>query len=1133
MWCIVYAGVLFLPFHYLKAQKSYSANKPTTSSNNHYIFKSYGVSSGISNKNVTCFEEDKTGFLWIGTHNGLNRFDGLQYTVFKHDPSSTFSLPDNHVNSLFGDAYGNLWVGTKAGLAYFETSKSRFRRITLNPMNLREEVVQIKSGKKGEVLVATTSSVYAIMWKDDAPAPNVKQLANVDEGDEIKNIKLHNGKLTLATEYGVQTFIYEHTPENIELSKMKTCAAMDRLFTVHSLEETPDGNLLATTSNGIYLIDKETGCLQQHPNANDLKNANVRIVHFLPNKEVFVVTTTGLYVTNHNFSQSRFLKPNPLNPDAVPSSAITSIYTDSRGIVWLGYENHGFSKWDRLELSFINFRHLVNDEQSLPGAKVNALLMDKRQIFAGTNGGVSIVDIQRHIYRNLLKGVCVFDLLWLGDGTLLAATDKGIRALDTARLSEKYFGSAALVEKLSEVCVMRLLKDGNILTGTKRNGLFWINKKSELVRHVFEVEDPQQVKADLRNITALYEDNMNDIWVGTNHGLFYFSKNGTLKKWYTHISGDVLSLPSDRINYINQLPGGDLLVATEGGGLALKAYGSEDFSNFNREGGFPSDNIKSVMVENREWLWLGTDAGLLRFNHITKDYKLYNESAGICSEDFIQKSACKSVDGKLAFGTNEGFTIFDPEQLKNVKIRPRVLISSLRILDKPFQFNRPLWQIKELRLNHKENTIYFGFTSIQFTLPTLTRYYYKLEGVDADWNEAAGPGMVNYSNLDHGSYTFKVKALSDGLSTETSVASLIINIKPPFWRQGWFKALSFLCIILSALLFFQMRIRSIEYQKKALERLVDLRTNELKEKNSKILQQSDQLNIEKDKLDKLNAELEMMVEELESTLEKSYEQSKQIEESTQKILDSLHYARRIQKALLPCFETIKRSFEDVFILYEPKDIVSGDFYWFTEKNGRLVLAAVDCTGHGVPGAFMSLIGNDKLNRAVNEQELLDPRHILEYVEYSMYATFKETDKDATNTDGMEMSICTFDYRRNKFLYAGAHRPVYYVRNGQLTEVKGKPYGIGGMPSQRYEKVFETEELPLQKGDMLYMFTDGFVGQFNGETGKKYMSSRFKEFLAAMAHHPCEKQKELLSQELVNWLKGGRQTDDVMVIGVRI
>ncbi len=256
-----------------------------------------------------------------------------------------------------------------------------------------------------------------------------------------------------------------------------------------------------------------------------------------------------------------------------------------------------------------------------------------------------------------------------------------------------------------------------------------------------------------------------------------------------------------------------------------------------------------------------------------------------------------------------------------------------------------------------------------------------------------------------------------------------------------------------------------------------------------------------------------------------------LREQKKEIVDSINYASRIQSAIMASKSDVEKIFPDSFVYFKPKSIVSGDFYWFSEKNGKRLAAAVDCTGHGVPGAFMSMIGNSFLDEIVNEQGITEPAEILNRLREKVITSLKQREDGTSQKDGMDMTIIAYDSETNAIEFAGAKNPIYYIREGKLNEMKGDkmPVGIQSGSTQN----FTNHTIPVIKGDVFYLFTDGFADQFGGPAGKKYKYSTFKEYLTRICAKPMTQQPDLLHSEFESWHGQLEQIDDVCILGIRI
>jgi serine phosphatase RsbU (regulator of sigma subunit) len=414
-------------------------------------------------------------------------------------------------------------------------------------------------------------------------------------------------------------------------------------------------------------------------------------------------------------------------------------------------------------------------------------------------------------------------------------------------------------------------------------------------------------------------------------------------------------------------------------------------------------------------------------------------------------------------------------------------------------------------LNYDQDVISISFAALSYNTSSENQYAYKLEGFDDDWVMAGKRREASYTSLPPGEYTFRVKASNnDGKWNEEGIFLKII-ILPPFWQTIWFYIS---CIIVFGLLvfaFIKWREQKLKATNRILEEKVEHRTEKINEQNKVLSLQREEL-----------------------------------EHKHRDIMDSIKYAKRIQEAILPPSHIVERNINEHFVLYKPKDIVSGDFYWTEEFEGKVMVAAVDCTGHGVPGAFVSIVGSNGLNRAVNEFKLTRPHSILDKLNALVTDSLHQGETEGK--DGMDLALCCFDWPKRKIYFSGANNSLYIVSSKLQVEEKGivqklnddrvmyelkaDKQPIGGVSSYK-QAPFTHHEIEMVQGDMIYLFTDGFADQFGGPKGKKFKYANLFRLLAEISLFPLEKQKEKLNFAFEDWKKDLEQLDDVCVIGIRV
>jgi serine phosphatase RsbU (regulator of sigma subunit) len=290
----------------------------------------------------------------------------------------------------------------------------------------------------------------------------------------------------------------------------------------------------------------------------------------------------------------------------------------------------------------------------------------------------------------------------------------------------------------------------------------------------------------------------------------------------------------------------------------------------------------------------------------------------------------------------------------------------------------------------------------------------------------------------------------------------------------------------------------------------DLRENE-RILEAKVIERTEEVVRQKEEIETKNQELEVLYKH---------------------VTDSIKYAKRIQEAILPPDSLIKRIMPNSFVLYKPKDIVSGDFYWLDEKDGKTMFAAVDCTGHGVPGAFMSIVGYNILKHAVNNNNFTTPALILDALNEGVSETLHHGHEESNAKDGMDLSFCTIDYKSLELQFAGAYNPLYLIREGKLLQTKADKFPIGLFLGEEKRK-FTNHKIQLQKGDCVYIFSDGYADQFGGPNGKKFMANHFRDLLLDVHKHPIDKQRDILNKTIEEWRGPLDQVDDILVIGLKI
>lgn len=512
--------------------------------------------------------------------------------------------------------------------------------------------------------------------------------------------------------------------------------------------------------------------------------------------------------------------------------------------------------------------------------------------------------------------------------------------------------------------------------------------------------------------------------------------------------------------------------------------------------------IHRLINDQNGKLWMaaffdsGTDNTRSEFGYFeTKngELKWFSDEFAMMNEDVIF-CISKSRTGIHWMGGVEQVYAYNENTQTEIDLPFKVFINKVFLNEEDeYLFNTHYANNQEYVIPYENNSIKFDFSSNAYLNSVSNQYSYYLEGEDDGWSKWRDKPEAVYQRLSEGEYTFHVKA-RNYYGFESEERTFSFTISPPWYRTWWAYLFYFLLLVLFIYLIILLAIRRVKKQNERLEEIVEERTAEIAEQNA--------------------------------TLE---HQKAEIEEKTNDILDSIKYAERIQTAILPPQDELDRIFEgENFVLFKPKDIVSGDFYWAERFGDEVIFSAVDCTGHGVPGAFVSIVGFNALNRTVNEFDLRKPGAILDKLTDLVVETFSKSESQIK--DGMDIALCNLNYTTNKLTYAGANNPLIMVRNGEITEIKGNKQPIGEFENR---VPFTTHEIDVQKGDCFYIFSDGYADQFGGPKGKKFKAKNLKQLILDVNSLSMKEQMIKFQEEFDGWKGDFEQLDDVCLIGVKI
>lgn len=1053
---------------------------------------------GLSQRNVNCVFQDSRGFIWIGTQDGLNKYDGYEIKVFKHNPFDTNSISNNFIECILQDHNGKIWIGTQNGLDIYDLSTNKFSHINdkiiqdrriktifqdtekniwlgtdkgLNKLIYSigkvesyvfeipedailssESVWSIQEDKSGVIWLASYGNYFYSFDKKSKKFSHYKLIVNGQEIEKAKSVrKLVYNEVDNSLLIGSEAGMFEFNIDTKVVSDYFHELAEDinkRIISnrVSSIYQDDSRIWVGCIYGGLNIINRKTGEILKYTNVPDdnssLNDNNIRCLFFDKNKSVWIGSDNGINVLFEGANKFQHFKNFGPGGDQVN---VYSILVDKNDVVYIGTNGYGL-------LSYDGEKKLTYTHENLPAGRnksVLSILEDNGGLWIGTWGdGIKYYDLQTYRVRDS------YSL------TNLGSNSKG----DILSIIEG--------------------ENNELWIGTYGQGLIRLNKKNK--------EITQYLKKDglsSNYIYCLYFDKeKGQLWVGTEaNGLDLISTSNFSIEHFVKNKNDSNSLSSNSINCLFKDLKGNLWIGTSNG-LNMFKDDRKSFMKIFEKDGLVNDYIYGIMQDGKGCLWLSTNNGISRYNPNVENingsaFRNFQVSDGLQGKEFNQGAFFKSKNGEMFFGGTNGYNSFYPDQIVSNLHKPEVYITDFKLFGKSILLDTNVIDKKYIELSWKENFLAFEFVALDYLMPLQNKYSYMLVGVDEDWSVPNTNRIASYTQLEPGNYVFKVKAAnSDGVWNEEGT-SVVIHIIPPFWKTKWFYTLCVLAFITGVFGFIRWRTSSIKKEKKILEEKVEERTRELAEKN-------------------------------------------------RDITSSIQYAKRIQEAILPPVDTIFSHFPDSFILYKPKDIVSGDFYWFAEKNGKKIIAAVDCTGHGVPGAFMSMIGHNLLNQIVIENGFTDPATILNELHKGVQAALKQGSNVVDTSDGMDVALCCFDEKMTQVTYAGAFRPMFFLSGDTLERISGNKFPIGGSTLD-LDRRFTNHKRFLNKGDRIYLFSDGYADQFGGENGKKFMMKRFSEMLVSSKNAMINEQISLLDNTIREWMKGYEQVDDILVIGIAV
>lgn len=1069
------------------------------------------IDQGLSSNKITTLFQDSRGYLWIGTEDGLNRYDGYQMEVFRHNPIDSLSITDNFITAIQEADNGDLWVGTRnGGLNLWHRRDhcfSLWRPLLSTPdvsaADLSEISGLLRMGGT-ELWVKTPSHLIRVETVSQKVA-GYGHYNNVFKNSRAVRYPLLAGidsaSVWVGTKDGLNRF-------DIAGRTFKRFADMGfnrqgGLSSVNDLMWIDKERLMVGTSSGALMFNYHSGVTQRVPAFlpdRDLERVNAFLQ--TSDKQIWLATGKGVALLDSDLRSYRPAIRLYYNGDEVIDE-VTSLLEDRNGIIWIGTRKNGVFKFDRKPRKFSSLTPRDPIITHLESYNFTSIMVDEKdKMWLGTDGkGMYVIDkITEKVTHYALdperfkSGRDVVSAIFRDSrGYVWIGVSGGIYRYDPYLddIEEfDYAGDMKYARLLRDNQVRAIVEDeiGNIWFGTR----FGLYRYSGTTLESFFTEPGQAASLIDDEINALMIDREGWLWIGTRKGVSVY-KTSKDQFWALRNSdaGEKI-LSNDYVLSLAEGEGGEIWIGTRSG-LTCYRKATGETSIYSVANGLLNDVINSVVEDRKKRVWVGTNQGI---SMITPQGHVSNffVTDGLSGPSFNAGSVFKDQSGRLYFGGSEGLTYFAPESIRVNQFVPVVSVSSVKLIHQGVVKRQWPGEAGIIDLKYQKGaTLRIDYSTLDFSIPHKNHYKVYLEGYDETWQPVTEQNYVAYSNLPAGDYKLKILGSNSDAVWNEQPTELYITVNPPLWQTGY--AIAFYVVLLAFLLYSIIQF-NVRYYRKAYH---DMRVKNV---------DSQKIEAQKEVLSRINRSL----------------------------TDSINYAKRIQEAMLPSDDIIKQLVPESFVYFRPKDIVSGDFYYFFRRGNLLFVGAVDCTGHGVPGAFMSIIGYDLLKNVIEVQGLDDPGEILMSVNTMLRDTFKKETylydpRHGEVNDGMDMGLCVIDYDQKVVRFAGANHSLYVVSDNEIATYDGARTAIG---SECRGDCFIPKEIELAENDILYMFSDGYADQFGGPEGKKFKYRRFRHLLLNIHKLPFEDQKAILHQKMEEWMMGAtyEQVDDILLMGLK-
>lgn len=1015
-------------------------------------------------------------------------------------------LPDLFMYTINQDNDGFIWLGTGKGLCYFDG----FEYHMAYESDTLETLFPVASleTKEGKIYFGfNDGTIHYTENRELLQIPGIQagRINDIVEGPDslVYVITQNKGIFVVNPENPEETVLLENP-----VNDLLYCAAF-----------TGANRLILGTQNGLALCDYSEGKLILRATAESLEYVKVQDILQGIDPAIFFIATEDMGLFSASVNDKSISLQRISGDNIFTRSNVQTLMMGSDMALWIASYGNGLIK---AEIDSVSNR--VVDYEVLD-ANSGLISNDVRVSYEDTWGniwighygsGVSVLKSDAYKFYRPGKGADENDIIFVGEyrGMVFAGTAAGYYLFDVNKGQTLSYIDLTRSVGGAEISDYYIYGDGSLLIGTEGQGVFKRNSRGASSLFFRSGNNMENFIEDIL-------DESGYVWLGTRGGVIRINKQtGDISRFTTSEK-----LPHNNINQVVAVGDGSVAVATESNRLyriipgegvveekaliyggarnvfqsfsveqedkiwgatqrsGVYCFDSETVRNINSRDGLFSDHCYSILCDSRNNVWVGHRRGFSVYNQQNDEIKTFVDIFGTgadCNDNAVHETS----DGYVLLGTTEGFMVYDPAKERLSRKPPKTNILSVTINDSIMSVN----DVYNLPYSSR-HLVKIDFVGLNYSDPQEVYYSYSMENYDTEWCDPTHSRTVSY-RLGPGTYRFNVLAYNSEGLTDNQVESFVINVRKPFWQTWWFISAVALLVVVTVIIIIKVRERAQERVKKFLEQELAQRTKEV------------------------------------------IEQKEEIEYKNREITDSINYAQRIQASLLPPVKRLSDRFKGSFVFYRPRDIVSGDFYWFDTIKGsnRMMIVCADSTGHGVPGAFMSMIGSSLLQEIVNRKEITRPSEILRALDREITTTLNQ-EVDDTSNDGMDMVVCEYNPDTRLLRFSSALRPVILVMDGEQYYIRGNKNSVGGEYIE--EKYFDDQEYYLKDNDSVYLFSDGYPDQFGGEDGKKLKIARLKRLIESIKDLDMDEQYLKVSNYFDEWKGTNSQIDDVLLMAFKI